>query len=74
MEIKTKFGVGDKVFTITPDLKIREFIVESVLIYVAEDMGVCIKYKGDGEAPYMHAHEEDKCFSSREELLAYIAR
>lgn len=69
MEIKTKFSVGDKVWTIpsyTPTLKPICFKI--VAIHITSSS--LIEYDS-GSAVY---HEEGRCFATKEEMINYITK
>lgn len=66
MEFKTKFNIGDKVFTIK-EMRIFHFVIKSVSVYNSE-MGTRISYS-DGT---FYFYEEQNCFRSEEELLNFI--
>lgn len=63
MEIKTNFNLGDSVWTIR-DYKAAEIEVRSMSI---DESGVWVHTADD----YRRYHE-DKCFATKEELIAYI--
>lgn len=71
MEIKTKFNIGDKVFTIDKDsFKIKEFKVASMMVFFNSTGNLrTTLYPADD---YISSYEEEKCFSTREDLLKYI--
>ncbi len=68
MEIKTKFNVGDVLFTIK-DVRIVSFTVGRVNVLCDKDIKR-ISYIEEGTL--FASYNEDECFSSREELLAHI--
>lgn len=74
MEIKTKFSIGDKVWTIKV-CKALEFevcsisISKSTTLYPANRITYCGEYK-DGK---ITTAEESECFATREELIKYIS-
>lgn len=67
MEIKTKYNVGDKLWTIK-DCKAIEFEVGSLLINVNKDKKR-ISYYPKADVFSTENYEEDICFSSKEELI-----
>lgn len=67
MEIKTKYNVGDKLWTIK-DCKAIEFEVGSLLINVNNDKKR-ISYYPKTDVFSTENYEEDICFSSKEELI-----
>ena len=67
MEIKTKFNVGDVLFTIK-DMHIQSFTVKMVSVFCDNEKRVSYVEEGNLFA----SHKEKDCFSSKEELLAYI--
>lgn len=74
MEIKTKFAIGDKVWTIK-GCKAVEFEVCSISIntpvtlYPAHLITYCGEYK-DGN---ITTATEPECFATKEELLKFVA-
>lgn len=67
MEIKTKYNVGNKLWTIK-DCKAIEFEVESLLINVNKDKN-SISYYPKKDMFSSENYEENICFSSKEELI-----
>lgn len=73
MEIKTKFAIGDKVWTIK-NCKAVEFEVcsisinKSATLYPATRITYCGAYK-DGK---ITTATEPECFASKEELIKYV--
>lgn len=63
MEIKTKFNLGDSVWTIC-DFKAVEIEVRAMSV---DEDGVWLLTAGD----YRRYHE-DHCFATKEELIKYI--
>lgn len=71
--ITTKFNVGDKAFTIDKKtMKIREFEVDMVSIYLLSDGKPDINYKAKDDGILGDSIDEDKCFPTKHELLTYI--
>ena len=68
MEIKTKFNVGDVLFTIN-DMHIVSFTVKSVSVFCDKDRKSISYFE---ECKLLDSHKETECFTSKEELLAYI--
>lgn len=64
MEIKTKFSLGDKVWTIR-DFKATEIEIDAMTVNIN---GVWIRGKED----YTSFHE-DTCFATKVELIRHIA-
>lgn len=67
MGIKTKFSVGDKVWTIpsyTPTLKPIRFEIAAIRITSSS----LIEYDSGSEV----YHEEGRCFATKEEMIKYI--
>lgn len=62
MEIKTKFAIGDKVWTIK-NCKAAEFEVEAITLF-----GTVIFYGSDR----YEMIDEAICFATKEELIKYI--
>ena len=76
-QVTTKFNVGDRVVALdNKTLKIRELQIASMLVTVTrESQSVSIYPVGDdGSANYYDKYEEERCFSTREELLDYITK
>ena len=71
MTIKTKFDVGDKVFTIdSSTLKVKEFEVSRIATYTKNDeTSVSLYPKGDFSTS---GYDESKCFSTQAELITYV--
>ena len=71
--ITTKFNVGDKAFTIdSKTMKIKEFEVSMICMYLSEDGKPDISYKAKGDGILGDSIDEDKCFPTKHELLTYI--
>lgn len=68
MEIKTKFNVGDVLFTIK-NMHVVSFTVKCVSVFCDKDEKR-ISYLEDGNL--FASHKEEECFTSKEELLAFI--
>ena len=68
MEIKTKFNVGDVLFTVK-DMHIISFTVKIVSAFCDKDEKR-ISYIEDENL--FASHKEEECFTSKEELLAFI--
>ncbi len=67
MEIKTKYNLGDNVFTLSNELKIVEQTIKRVAVFVwPDETRVSYDFAEGGE------EYEDKCFASKDELLKYI--
>lgn len=64
MEIKTKFNIGDKVWTICK-CKATEIEISAIIV---DANGVWLRAKKD-----YSAFCEDECFISKDELLKHIA-
>lgn len=74
MDIKTKFNVGERVFTINMNtFKVKVFEIGCISTFVREDGSIHICYTPKGAGSYsLDNYEESKCFASKEELLSYI--
>ena len=70
MNIKTKFNVGDHIFTIK-DCEVKEIEVNKVVIFADND-GVQIHYHEGGLLTGTHVDERN-AYSSREELVRKIS-
>lgn len=68
MEIKTKFNVGDVLFTIK-NMHVVSFTVQCVSVFCDKDRK-SISYFEEGKL--LNSHKEEECFTSKEKLLAYI--
>ena len=70
MDVKQpKYGLGQTLFTVgLLDLKIKEVEVEKIVINI-KDGEQTIDYWGKG---LYTSYAEDKCFTSREDLLRHI--
>lgn len=73
MTIKTKFNIGDKVFTInTNTLKVYGFEVKRISAYT-EGNGVIVTLYDDVSYT-ANNFNEDKCFATEPELMTFITR
>jgi len=75
-QITTKFNVGDRVVALdNKTQKIRELQIASISIGVTRDgQNVTIYPVGKDGTNYYDKYEEERCFSTREELLDYITK
>ena len=74
MDIKTKFSVGDNVFTLDKKtFKMKKITIGIVSAWV-KDVVVVDYYamKDIGTVDYNEKYDENVCFSSANELLSYI--
>ncbi len=69
MEIKSKYNVGDIIFTID-GFKIVRFEVKSVSV-LADENGVSVYYNRNGS---YHSYPEKECFDSENSLINFIKR
>lgn len=67
MNITTKFNVGDKLWTIK-DCKAYEFEVDRISIY-ANNLKTDVYYYPKCDNMLSESHNEDNCYSSKEELI-----
>lgn len=67
MELRTKYKIGDNVFTLSKEMKIVEKKVKRVSVFVWPDETRVNYDFDDGSYEY-----EDKCFGTKEELLKFI--
>lgn len=75
MNIRTKFNVEDKVFTIDKKtMKIREFEIGFMCVCVGQSGNATVTYRAKGDSAFADSYEEDKCFSTKHELLTYIGQ
>ncbi|MFC2739161.1 MAG: hypothetical protein ACFN4H_03775 [Prevotella sp.] len=70
MNIKTKFNVGDHIFTIK-DCEVKEIVVDKIVVFVDND-GEHIYYHEGGLLTGAHA-DELNAYASREELVRKIS-
>ena len=72
MDIKIKFGIGEKVFTLDSEtMKIKEFEVGSIGIFASRDKDLSVTYY-DNEYYSRDGYEESFCFATEKELLGFI--
>lgn len=72
MDIKTRFNIGDKVFTIDKKtMKVREFEIGSASVFASKDEKLDVKYY-DNEYYSRDGYEESFCFATEKELLGFI--
>lgn len=71
MEIKTKYNLGDKFFALNKEGKIKEMEVKKIVTFVNDD-GVRVTYDYVDSGLFDPPIEEDKCFESREAIIAYM--
>ena len=72
MTIKTKFNIGDKVFTIdTCSLKIKEFVIDHISTLSEGNKTIVTLY--DGESYLAQGYDESKCFPTEAELMTFIS-
>lgn len=69
MDIKSKYNVGDIIFTID-GFKIVRFEVKSVSV-LADENGVSVYYNRNGS---YHSYPEKECFDSENSLINFIKR
>lgn len=73
MDIKTKFNVGDKVFTLDKEaFKMKKFTVGAVSIWADDDTMVTYYPKKEEIVDYNERYKENVCFASENELLSHI--
>jgi hypothetical protein len=65
MEIKTKFNIGDTLFTIE-NMRITSFEVEAVSVLMMKENAIVSYYSG------VVSHLETECFPTKETLIDYI--
>ena len=67
MEIKTKYNLGDNVFTLCKERKIVEQTIKRIAVFVwPDEIRVSYDFTDGGE------EYENMCFASKDELLEYI--
>ena len=72
MDIKTKFSVGDNVFTVdTKTIKLKKFEVGRIAVSVTEGKTIVILYEKDASA-YDSGYSEDKCFATEGDLVRHL--
>lgn len=67
MEIKTKFGIGDKVWCIY-HTKVKSFVIKNIRIHGGFAL-LRIYYSDKEETITVN---ESECFATKDELIAYI--
>lgn len=67
MEINTKYKIGDKIYTISDQLRAVEKTIKRIAIFVWPDETRVSYYFEEGGDEY-----EDKCFNSLSDLLKQI--
>lgn len=74
MNIKTRFSIGDTLFTIDPKtMKMHQFKVGYISIYVDAEGKADISYRADDDTLFTEgSYDEDKCFATEAELLAFV--
>ena len=71
MTIKTKFNIGEKVFTIdTNTFKVKDFVVSRISTYTSDGKTNVTLY--DGDSYTASGHDESKCFATEAELLNFV--
>lgn len=71
MTVKTKFNIGDKVFTIdTNTLKVKEFVIMRMFINIHKEKNMVFLY--DDDTYNGTSYDETKCFPSEKELMDFI--
>jgi hypothetical protein len=70
MDIKTKFNVGDKLWTIK-DFKAYEFEVGRISIY-ADKQNADVNYYPKGDFMSTDSYKEINCYSTKEELISTL--
>ena len=65
MEIKTKFNIGDTLFTIE-NMRITSFRIDAASVLVTKN-DVIVNYFSD-----VTSHKETECFPTKEALIDYI--
>lgn len=69
MEIKTKFNIGDKIYTVE-NCAIKEVEVERISIFIGKDNEPCIQYSSGDILLGGGTKVDERCaFPSREALL-----
>ena len=65
MEIKTKFNIGDTLFTIE-NMRITSFEIDAVSVLMTKKSVATNYYSG------VTSHKETECFPTKEALIDYI--
>lgn len=65
MEIKTKFNIGDTLFTIE-NMRITSFEIDAVSVLMTKENAIVSYYSG------VVSHRETECFPTKETLIDYI--
>lgn len=72
MDIKIKFGIGEKVFTLDSEtMKIKEFEVGSIGIFASRDKELSVTYYDNDHYSGL-GFKEQRCFATEKELLNHI--
>lgn len=66
MEIKTKFNIGDTLFTIE-NMRITSFEIDAVSVFMTKKSVTVNYYSG------VMSHKETECFPTKESLIDYIS-
>ena len=78
MDIKTRFSIGQKLFTINKTtLKMMEFTVGAISVWVDDNTSICyypIQERKEKGVIYTDSYREDVCFGSESELLTHITK
>ena len=69
MEIKTKYNIGDRVYTLF-DNKVENFIIEGINIVADKEYPILIQYLSYNIIPGENTRfDEERVFPTKEELL-----
>ena len=69
MNIKTRYNVGDTVYTIDKNsMKVLPFKVKSIVVISDESTAIRLTPEGQNYDSY----DERKCFPTEEELIKYV--
>lgn len=68
MEIKTKYNVGDKLWTIK-DFRAYEFEVDRINVYINKEGKTDVSYYPERDIISSDSYSEQNCYQSREDLI-----
>lgn len=74
MDIKTKYKVGEQVWTINDNGKIVQFTINSITVDIYKDGSVEVLYHGKYDPQEMHSmlRDENACFRTETELMNMV--
>ena len=74
MEVKTKFSVGEKVFSFDKNHKLIEFEIAKIFVALDDDNVLVTYYPDDGHGGcnYLESYNEAFCFASEADAVTYV--